>query len=64
VGWNVGNGRFVSRLWVGSKGLLLVGTCAPVQSELDALGERYARLRALRDAGMTIEALREAKVNT
>lgn len=60
VTWNKQNGRFVARLWFGGdKNFVNVGTCAPVQAELDALGEKWTALDVLRKAGATLEELRE-----
>lgn len=57
--WHKQAGRFYARLWVGGKkDMVHVGTCAPVQGELDALGERWAALDVLRKAGATLEELK------
>lgn len=59
VTWEDAKGKFTSRISVG-RPVLRLGQCGATQEELDALGARWAAAAALRDAGATIEAIREA----
>lgn len=53
-------GKCESRLQVGRDVRIYIGNAEPIQEQVDQLGQRWARLAQMRDAGATVEELKRA----